>query len=534
MARTLLFQKLIYALQQARRDNLKAEGKPLPLTKEQFKWTRRRFIRSAALAGGTAIATTALPRAESTENNTRQPNIAIIGGGIAGLNAAYQLKKAGFTATVYEASSRLGGRILSATGILGADLITDLGGSFINSDHEDILALAKEFRLHLFNRIEDIEKSSFPEVAYFFDSKLRFEAEVALKLRSLAQQISEDADLLDQDFDRFAPKFDRISVAQYLDNHTDKIPEPFIRVLIENSIRTEFGVEPTESSSLQLLFILPTVEGMKVEVLGDSDEAFVVQAGSSKIIERIALALSGQIRTLMNLTKIQSQPKGFRLTFNGNYEVNADYAIIAIPFQVLRNVDLQVNIKPKLRRFIDEVNLGLNEKLLVGFAKKVWQQQTGFGAEIWTDLGFSQAWDETQRQVNREHGILTFFFGANQVKAIQSRTAQSLGKEVVNKFDAVIPGAKNAANNNFWLTQWHKNPFIRGGYTNFRPGQLTEFGEFLYIESDDPKERQDVNVGNLVFAGEHLSDEFYGFMNGAAQTGRLAAEVVVRKMRKKR
>lgn len=62
---------------------------------------------------------------------------------------------------------------------------------------------------------------------------------------------------------------------------------------------------------------------------------------------------------------------------------------------------------------------------------------------------------------------------------------------------------------------------------------FTEFGEFLYIESEEPNERQDVNAGNLVFAGEHLSDEFYGFMNGSAQTGRLAAEVVARKMARK-
>ncbi|WNN92074.1 FAD-dependent oxidoreductase [Gloeocapsopsis dulcis] len=56
---------------------------------------------------------------------------------------------------------------------------------------------------------------------------------------------------------------------------------------------------------------------------------------------------------------------------------------------------------------------------------------------------------------------------------------------------------------------------------------MTDFANFFYIESDDLEERQDVNVGNLVFAGEHLSDEFYGYMNGAAQTGRLAAEVVL-------
>ena len=42
---------------------------------------------------------------------------------------------------------------------------------------------------------------------------------------------------------------------------------------------------------------------------------------------------------------------------------------------------------------------------------------------------------------------------------------------------------------------------------------------------------QTVQVNNLTFAGEHLSDEFYGFMNGAAQTGRLTAQAVVRQLK---
>ena len=39
-----------------------------------------------------------------------------------------------------------------------------------------------------------------------------------------------------------------------------------------------------------------------------------------------------------------------------------------------------------------------------------------------------------------------------------------------------------------------------------------------------------MRVGNLVFAGEHTSDEWYGFMQGGAQTGRLAAESILRSL----
>lgn len=531
MAHTPMFRMLIRVLQLARRENLKAQGKPLPLTKQQARWTRRRFIKSAALAGGATFATSILSRwqkAWSRSSLSGSSQIAIVGGGIAGLNAAFQLKKAGLTATVYEARQRLGGRILSVTGAVGEGLVTDLGGLFINTDHEDILALANEFSLKLFNRAEDAERFPFPETGYFFDGRIRSEAQVADKLRPLAQQISNDADLLDEDFDQFAPIFDRISVTEYLDNHADRLPEPFIRELIENTIRTEYGVEPENSSALQLLFNLPTVDGNKVEVLS-SDEVFVVEGGSGRIIDSLEASLSGQIQTGMRLTKVQSQDRGFRLTFFPDVIVDADYVIIAIPFTVLRDVDIQVNLPQELRRFINEVDLGLNEKIFAGFAQRVWRQRNKFIQDVWTDIGFSEAWDETQRQPERVDGAITFYFGGDEVEAIQSGSAKSRGREVVALFDKIIPGAKNAATDRFLRSQWIQDPLTRGGYTNFKPGQLTDFGEFLYIESDDPEERQDINVGNLIFVGEHLSDEFYGFMNGAAQTGRLAAEVLVRR-----
>jgi monoamine oxidase len=458
------------------------------------------------------------------------PKIAVVGGGIAGLNAAYQLKKAGFIATVYEARRRLGGRILSRKGAIGEGLVTDLGGSFINTDHEDMLALVSDFGIKLFNRIEDAELLPFPKTGYFFDGQSRTEEEVAQNLRPLARQISRDADLIDRNFDRFAPPLDRMSVKEYLDLHADKIPEPFIRTLVENGIRTEYGVEPEESSGLQLIFNLPTVQGKKVDLLGNSDETYVMKRGSSRIIDSLSQALAGQIRTRMYLEKIQAVGDGFHLFFSHGHRVEADFVIMAIPFTVLRNVDLSLQLPNRLRRFINEVNLSVNEKIIAGFSEKVWRHSDGFVTEAWTDLGFSEVWEETQRQPGRDDGALTFYVGGSQVGPIQSETARFHGRKFIRRLEPFVPGAEAAATGNFLRTTWTKSPLAGGGYTTFRPGQLTLFGGFLWIESDDPAERQEVHVGNLVFAGEHLSDAFYGFMNGAAETGRLAAELVIRRI----
>jgi monoamine oxidase len=531
MARTQLFQKFIHTFRLAQLENLKAEGNPNPTALRPPKhWSRRRFVKTAALAGGAAIATRVLSNPQIVWGSDT-PRIAIIGAGLAGLNAAYQLKKVGLVATVYEARNRIGGRVQSVNQGVGPGLVADLGGSLINTEHADMIALAEEFGLRLFNRAEDAAQFSVPHTGYYFNGRIRPEAEVSDKLRPLAQQIAVDAARLDADFDRVAPELDRLSVTQYLDRYANKIPDPFIRVLVENTIRTEYGVEPENSSAIQLIINLPTVEGNETEIVGSSDEVFVVEGGSDRIVQGLAAALPGQIQTRMRLTQVRRRLRGgYRLLFSNNTSIEADYVILAIPFTVLRQLTLETPLPRKLRRFIQSVNLGFNEKLIAGFNQKVWRQNEGFVQEMWTDLGFSEVWDETQRQHDRPDGALTFFLGGDEVQAIQPNDTRTQGRKLVHQLNHAIPGLQVASNDQFIRTAWAQDPFTQGAYTNFKPGQLTQFGDFLYIESDDPKERQDVYVGNLVFAGEHLSDAFYGFMNGAAETGRLAAQVVIRQL----
>jgi monoamine oxidase len=534
MAHSLLFRKFIYALQEARRLNLLSNGHPLPISKSSHHWPRRQFVRNLTLAGGAALTSGSLSSVHRALSQGKMPAIAIVGGGIAGLNAAYQLKKAGLKATVYEASNRLGGRIQSVTGAIGPGLVTDLGGSLVNTDHADMLALVKEFDLELFNRAEDIKRLKFPGTAYFFENQMRSEKEVAENLRPLALQIAKDSALLDQDYEKFAPEFDRLSMREYLDRHANEIPAPFIRTLIENTLRTEYGVETDSASALLVIGILPVVKGQSVDLLSYSDEVFSVQGGSGQIIERLTSALKGQIRTQARLTKLQAEGKSYRLTFANQSVVDADYVIISIPFTLLRAVELQVVLPPGLSQFIKEGDLGTNDKLFAGFSRKVWRKPDGFAGEIWTDLGFAEAWDETQRQTDRKDGALNFFLGGNQVKVLESGNVQTVGKQFLSRLETAIPGAQAAATGRFLRTQWTQNPFSKGAYSTFKPGQLTAFRKFFYIESEKPSERQDVTVGNLIFAGEHLSDEFYGFMNGGAQTGRLAAQVVVSRVNRQK
>src|SRR5947208_2779470 len=98
--------------------------------------SRREFL--AGTAAGLLAAYTRPTRAAASPN----PRIAVVGGGIAGLNATYLLSQAGFQVTCYEGSDHIGGRIQTAVDTVAQGITTELGGEFIDTSHEDMLSLA--------------------------------------------------------------------------------------------------------------------------------------------------------------------------------------------------------------------------------------------------------------------------------------------------------------------------------------------------------------------------------------------------------
>lgn len=526
MAHTALIRRLVLALQDARRKNCLEQGCSLPVPRSPG-WTRRRFVKATAVVGAAGLAESLLPKSAFAHARPPVPEVAVVGAGLAGLNTAYQLQKTGIAARVYEARNRVGGRVHSGRA-LAEGMVVDFGAELINTDHADMLALVHEFGIELFDRHADAAGVPFPREAYFLEGVAHGAAELANDLRAIAAQITEDAALIDEDWDTYAPALDRMSVSDYLDLHFDKIPQTYVRNLLEQAIRVEYGAEPRDSSALQLIFLLPVVDGERVDLLSYSDETYSVVGGSAQITRALGDALQGRIALGKALVAIDQRRGRYELLFADQSRAEADIVILAVPFPVLAGVRLQVPLPKLLRRFIREAELGANEKLIAGFNTRFWRRSGGFTEAAWGDFGFSEAWDETQRQPDRADGALNFFVGGDQAR--QLGKPRSVGQRFVKALDAFLPGAAEAATGRFVKTAWTRNRYTLGGYANYKPGQLTRFGSLLWIESDNPAERQQVYFNDLIFIGEHLSDAYYGFMNGAAQTGRLAAELIMERL----
>ena len=494
------------------------------MSNQYARLSRRRFLRGSAATAAALATTTTLPGfALAQPLAASAPNVAIIGAGLAGLNAAYRLRQAGIQATVYEARNRVGGRTFSIRSASG--LVYDLGGEFINSDHADMLDLVDELGLKVFNRNSEAAATKLPGSAYYLAGQDLSEATVAADFGPLQRQIVTDANRLFGNYATVAAEFDPLSVRQYLDRHQSKITKPYVRTLMENAIRTEYGVEPADSTALQLLFLFPSVSGQTVEVLGYSDEAYAVVGGSGRIAEELSRRLPGQVQLNRVLRRVAPSGSGYRLEFTGGAAVTADRVLITVPASVLRTVQFDVTLPSAFRSYLAEISLGRDEKLFAEFSQRAWRTSQKFSQDAWTDFGFSSVWDGTQRQIDRPDAALTFFYGGAEVNAMPSNTKGY--NAAVARLATRVPGLQAAATGQFTRSNWTTDPFSRGGYVNFRPGQLTRWADFFWIEANNAKGQQHVAFGNLLFAGEHTSDEWYGFMNGAAQTGRLVADVIL-------
>ncbi len=503
------------ALEAARQENLRATGEALPIPGGDGQTRRQVLIALAATA-----ATAALPRPARAAPGTAP--VVIIGGGIAGLSALWHLTKAGVDARLYEARTRLGGRMYTAKA-KGMPAI-EIGGQLVNTDHGDMHDLCREFGVQL------IDRKGGPHRTMILDGGREVpESQLVAGLRGIAGQIDADSVRLDQNYARVAAELDRLSFTGYLDKYARLIPDPWVRHLMEATARTEYGCEPGQASAIELIFNLPAIDGRRIDVLSRSDERYLMAGGSSSLVEAMAARLASRITTYRRAVRIDPSPSGARVTFSNNEKVDASAVIVTTPASIMSRIAYGVPLPALWRQFIAEVGLGKNGKVQAMMSSRPWEKPIGRGGEIWqTDhaVGASLGWDGGVRPASGPGSVWTWFTGGTEVTDADRADPRALATKFARLAEGGVKGMTAATGAIVRRTNWHLDPFSMGAYVNFRPGQLTKFADLIWTETDGIASSP-LSAGPVHFAGEHLSDAYPGYMNGGAQTGRLAAQSVI-------
>jgi monoamine oxidase len=487
---------------------------------EERRTTRTRFVRDA---GAAALALTAFGRLAETARGAAAPKIVVVGAGLAGLSAAYTLKKAGHRAEVHEASERIGGRCWTMRGAFADAQIAEHGGELIDQSHSHIRNLAQELGLKLDNLLR-AEQNGTELVAWFDGAPYHFE-QITDDIKAAWQKIHSDVSAASypttfEISTERGRELDNMSIVEWIEETFAGGLSSRIGQLLDVAYNIEYGAECADQSSLNLLYLLGYSGQGQFRVFGPSNEKYHVAGGNDQISDRLAAALSGQITTGSELVAVRRNATGsFTLTFrqgSGTKTVTADKVVLALPFSILRSsVDIsRADFEPLKLVAIREQGMGTNSKLHVQFSSRFWRR-LGSNGDTFADTGYQNTWEVTRAQPGTS-GILVDYTGGDIGASFGSGSPASRAKQFLAQIEPVLPGATKAWNGRASLDFWPAYPWTKGSYSYWKVGQYQRFAGM-----------EGRRQGNCLFAGEHTSIDFQGYLNGAVETGQRAAEEIL-------
>ncbi|MEO6759563.1 MAG: NAD(P)/FAD-dependent oxidoreductase, partial [Saprospiraceae bacterium] len=478
---------------------------------------RRRFLKTSVQAsallglGGAALGSNWL---ELLGGKTA-PRVAVVGAGIGGLSAGYYLRQKGVAATIFEADKRVGGRIKTGRMFGDGQLFTEIGAEFIDTVHTDMLRFVRILGLE--DKLMDVDADVFGERdAFFIEGKHHSLQDIITELNAVYPRIARHEQ---QAMGSHTAEFDRFSMAEYIDSMA---VSAWVKKLLTAAYLGENGMETSQQSAVNILSILQSKPGQFVP-FGESDERFKIIGGNEQIPLGLANLLRDQIRLEHRLVAIRELTNGgFQLTFSENgttREESFDAVVLALPFTTLRQVDIKMEMPPIKKQVINELGYGSNAKFILETQGRPWRD-TGYRGYLFNET-IHNGWDSTQLQLNNQGvGTYTVFYGGETGKKAVRGTEQAQLDVCMPQLEGAFAGTRKSLTGKNELAAWPSNPLVGASYSCFSVGQVTSFTGM----AAEP-------VRNLFFAGEHCSIDYWGFMNGGAETGRKTAKQVLKKMR---
>lgn len=501
---------------------------------------RSTFVRSAALASVGASLGEFVVRG-SSQARARE-RVAIVGAGIAGLTTALCLRDAGIDSTVYESSSRIGGRMHSERAYWNDGQHTEWCGAMVDSTHLNVRRLARRFGQPLLDtyaaRPPRARDTCFLDGRYYSMSDA--DRDFAKIYPVLQDQLSKvDPETTYATATPTARRLDATSMRDWIVRYVPGGLESQLGRLIAQSYRNEYGRGIEELSALNLVLQLGQQRDYErtreLNVLGYSDQRYILANGSQALPEAIAASLpAGSVLFGRRLLSVARGAGRYVLRFDrgGDIEsVFADRVVLAIPFIALRAVDYSgAGFDASKSNAIENLGYGYHTKLHLQFDGRDWMRavhpwpQPASG-QIWTTLPVQSALDYSLGQRGSAGLIEVFTAGSSAMidtppipyaRVGESPAVDWHVREFFDQLDQIWPGVSRTWNGKATFGNAQADPNLRASYSCWLVGQCTTIAGH-----EAPPQ------GRVHFAGEHTSVAYQGFMEGGAESGVRAAREIL-------
>jgi monoamine oxidase len=430
-------------------------------------------------------------------------SVIVAGAGLAGLSAARELESRGAAVTVVEARNRVGGRVWTLRGQFAARQHAEAGADLIEADQEHVLALAKALGLEPVRILRD----SFG----FYGPDDRGARRIHRGPSSLAEigrflgPLIRDFKLAEARWDSaVAQRLARQSLSGWLE--TTRASASFKRGV--RGLRGFFLADPEDLS------LLPVVEQFAEAGPPGKDRMFRISGGNDRLATGVAKRLRGALLLSTIVRRVVQHDGRVTVTIEGlgkpHTEITAEYLVCALPASTARGVLFEPSLPEMQHEAIAHLRYGCATRLLLQFERRFWRKR-GRPLAFGTDLQIGAVWDGNEQQRGPQ-GILSFLAGGNASKGLQDVLHAEGERGAIRRIEWLGKPTRLIASQ---TVAWDHDPWARGGYAYFDPGFDPLWRAWLARPA-----------GRIVFAGEHTSIKYQGYMNGAIETGlRAAAEI---------
>jgi monoamine oxidase len=430
-------------------------------------------------------------------------SVVVAGAGLAGLSAARELEKRGAAVTIVEARDRVGGRVWTLRNQFAARQHAEAGADLIEGEQQHILKLARELGLKPIRILREGFGFYGPDARGHRRAHTTL-AGLAGVGKLMAREI-EDFKLAEERWDSaVAARLARQSVAAWL----DRTSAPRDLRAGMRGFRGFFLADPEDLS------LLPLVEQFADAGPPGKGTIFRIEGGNDRLATGLAKRLRGALILKTMVRRVVQHGDRVTVTIEGlgqpHTELTAHYFVCALPASTARGVLFEPPLPDPQHDAIAHLRYGCATRLLLQFDRRFWRK-SGRPMAFGTDLATGAIWDGSEGQPGPA-AVLTFLAGGRASAALQEILRKEGERGVIDRLAWLgTPGRLLAAQ----TVVWDHDPLARGGYAYFDPGFDPLWRAWLARPA-----------GRIVFAGEHTSIKYQGYMNGAVETGlRAAAEI---------